>query len=253
MLKRISPCLDTVNGRVVKGVNFVDLADIGDPILIAMLYEQQGADEIVILDITATTEKRETMYALLTTAAKKLSIPITLGGGIRSITDFRMALNSGATKVSVNSAAVADPNLVSEASKEFGKQRVVVAIDSKKVGNNYHVFIKGGGEDTGLDLIGWVRKCEELGAGEILLTSIDGDGTQNGYDIAMTKAVTECAKIPVIASGGCGSIRDIIDVFRQTNCDAALVASLFHYGKATISEVKFEMERNDIPCRKLKD
>lgn len=243
--KRIIPCLDIMNGKVVKGVNFVDLVNIGDPVEIAKRYEAQCADEIVLLDITATHENRDTIYDLIKRAASGLSIPITVGGGIRTIDDFRKILACGADKVSINSAAVENPNLIAEASREFGKQCVVVAIDGK--GND--VYIKGGREKAELDLVSWAKRCEELGAGEILLTSMDGDGTQNGYDVEMTKKVTNAVNIPVIASGGCGKIDDIIDVFQQTNCDAALVASLFHYGMATINDVKMEMERNNIPCR----
>ncbi len=241
--KRIIPCLDTVNGRVVKGVNFVDLSDIGDPIEIAKKYEEQGADEIVLLDITATNEGRKSMYGLLERAAKELSVPVALGGGIRTLDDFRKAFACGASKVSVNSAAVKNPELIREASAEFGKERIVVAIDF----NGRDVYIKGGQEKTDLDLIEWAKKCEELGAGELLPTSIGGDGAQNGYDIAMTKAICDAVNIPVIASGGCGSIEDIIDVFKQTDCDAALVASLFHYGKATVGDVKAKMRKEGIP------
>ena len=247
--KRIIACLDTVNGRAVKGVNFIDLAYIGDTVEMAKRYEEQGADEIALLDITATNEQRESMYALLERAASELSVPITLGGGIRSVDDFRKALACGASKVSINSAAVANPELINAVSSEFGRQRVVIAIDGKKAEDGYHVYIKGGREDTGLSVTEWAKKCEALGAGEILLTSIDRDGARNGYDIEMTRAVCRAVGIPVIASGGCGKIDDIIDVFKQTGCDAALVASLFHYGKATVNDVKSAMERNDIPCR----
>ena len=250
--KRIIPCLDTVNGSVVKGVNFIDLAYIGGAVELAKRYEEQGADEIALLDITATNEQRESMYVLLERAARELSVPITLGGGIRSVGDFRKALACGAGKVSLNSAAVACPELISDISSEFGRQRLIIAIDGKQTENGFHVYIKGGREDAGLNVIDWAKKCEELGAGEILLTSMDRDGVQNGYDIEMTKAVCGAVGIPVIASGGCGKIGDIIDVFKQTGCDAALVASLFHYGKATVSDVKSAMERNDIPCRKSK-
>lgn len=243
--KRIIPCLDTVNGRVVKGVNFVDLADVGDAIEIAKKYEAQGADEIAFLDITATNEERESMFALLKRAAQELSIPITLGGGIRSMEDIRKALDAGAAKVSINSAAVANPELIREASETFGKEHLVVAIDGK----GRDVMIKGGKERAGLDIAEWAKKCEELGAGEILFTSMDGDGTQDGYDVPMTKAVCEAVTIPVIASGGCGSVEHIVKVFEQTGCDAALAASIFHYGKATVSEVKEALERNGISCK----
>jgi len=242
-----------MNGKVVKGVNFTNMADIGDPVEAAKRYEQQGADEVVFLDITATHERRETDCSMFERAARELSIPVAVGGGIRTIDDFRKILSCGADKVSINSAAVADPRLISEASAEFGKQCVIVAIDGKKVDEGYKVFVKGGRENTGLDLAEWAKTCEKLGAGEILLTSMDADGTQNGYDIEMTATVVRCVSIPVIASGGCGSIGDIIDVFGRTDCDAALAASLFHYGMATVNDVKLEMERNGIPCRELRD
>ena len=251
--KRIIPCLDIMNGKVVKGVNFVNLADVGDPVEIAQRYERQCADEIVFLDITATHEGRETNRELFERAARELSIPLTIGGGVRTTGDFRRILSSGVDKVSVSSGAVANPTLISEASAQFGKRRVIVAIDAKKADARYNVFVKGGRENTGLDLIDWAKKCENLGAGEILLTSMDADGTKNGYDIEMTAAVVSSVSIPVIASGGCGSIGDIIDVFKRTGCDAALVASLFHYGMATVNDVKLEMERNGIPCRISKD
>jgi cyclase len=226
------------------------MAEIGDPVEIAKRYEEQGADEIVLLDITATSENRETIYPLIERAAGKLRIPVTVGGGVRSIDDMRKILASGADKVSVNSAFVANPRLIDEAGAEFGKRRIVAAIDAKKVGEGFHVFVRGGRSDTGLDLLEWAKKCEE--AGEILLTSMDCDGVQNGYDIFMTKAVADNVSIPVIASGGCGKTGDIIDVFKKTGCDAALAASLFHYGKATVGDVKSQMERNDIPCGKLR-
>lgn len=250
--KRIIPCLDLMNGKVVKGINFVDLVDVGDPVEIAKRYEEQCADEVVFLDITATYENRDTIYALIERAASELSIPLTVGGGVRTVEDFRKILNCGADKVSVNSAAVFNPGLIHEAAREFGKQCVVVAIDAKKTGDSYIVYVKGGREKTEIDLVEWVKRCEGLGAGEILLTSMDADGTRDGYDTAMLNAVCKEVNIPVIASGGCGSIGDIIDVFNQTACDAALVASLFHYGMATVNDVKIEMERNGIPCRILR-
>jgi cyclase len=247
---KIIPCLDIKNGRVVKGVNFVGLNDVGDPVEIAKRYEQQGADEIVFLDITATYENRDTVFELISRAAKEMTVPVTVGGGIRSVDNFRRMLECGADKVSIGSAAVYNPELICEVSAIFGKRRVVIAVDAKKVENNYHVFIKGGREDTGIDLLEWAKKCEALGTGEILLTSMDADGVQTGYDIAMTKALVECVRIPVTASGGCGKIEDIIEVFEQTGCAAALAASLFHYGKATVGDVKAEMERRGIPCLK---
>lgn len=251
--KRIIPCLDIKNGKVVKGINFIGLKDLGDPIEFAKNYEEQCADEIVFLDITASYEERAIIKEVIERGARELSIPLTVGGGIRTIDDFREILKNGADKVSINSAAVKNPNLISEAADEFGSQCVVVAIDGKRVKNNkFNVFIKGGRENTGLDLIEWVKKCEELGAGEILLTSMDADGTKQGYDIEMTKAVVDSVNIPVIASGGCGKIADIVDVFNKTNCDAALVASLFHYNEATIEEVKEELEKNKISVRRTK-
>ena len=250
--KRIIPCLDIKNGKVVKGVNFVDLENVGNAIQFAKMYEKQCADEIVFLDITASFEEREIIKEIIESGAKELSIPLTVGGGIRTIDDFREILKSGADKVSINSAAVKNPLLISEASNEFGAQCVVVAIDGKRDNNgSFKVYIKGGRENTGLDLIKWVKKCEHLGAGEILLTSMDADGTKKGYDIEMTKAVVDNVNIPVIASGGCGSINDIIDVFEKTNCDAALVASLFHYNEATIEQVKIELEKSGISVRRV--
>jgi cyclase len=243
--KRIIPCLDIKGGKVVKGVNFVNLKDIGDPVEIAKEYERQGAGEIVFLDISATNEAREAIYPLLERAAGELTTAaIVFGGGIRSLEDFRKAFNCGASKASVNSAAVANPSLIREAANEFGGHRIVAAIDGK--GRN--VYIKGGNENTGLDICEWAKKCEELGAGEILLTSKDADGARDGYDIEMTKAVVDSVGIPVIASGGCGRVSDIIEVFRRTGCGAALAASLFHYGMASVGEVKTELERNGIKC-----
>ncbi len=251
--KRIIPCLDRKNNKVVKGVNFIELTDIGDPVEFAKMYEEQCADEIVFLDITASYEQRDIIKEIIKKGASKLSIPLTVGGGIRTIDDFREILKNGADKVSINSSAVKNPKLITEASKEFGAQCVVVAIDGKRDENgNFKVFIKGGRENTGLDLIEWAKKCEELGAGEILLTSMDADGTKKGYDIEMTKSVVDNVNIPVIASGGCGSIEDIVNVFKQTNCDAALVASLFHYNYATIEQVKIELEKNNISVRRIK-
>lgn len=250
--KRIIPCLDIKNGKVVKGINFEGLANIGDPVEYAKMYETQCADEIVFLDITASYEEREIIKDIIEKGANELRIPLTVGGGIRTLEDFRNILKSGADKVSINSAAVKNPNLIKEASKEFGSQCVVIAIDGKRdEQGNFKVYIKGGRENTGLDLVEWAKKCEELGAGEILLTSMDADGTKKGYDIQMTKEVVENVRIPVIASGGCGSVEDIVDVFGQTNCDAALVASLFHYKEATIDEAKEELAKNNISVRRI--
>ena len=251
LTKRIIPCSDIKNGKVVKGVNFVGLKDVGDPIELAKRYDQQCSDEVVFLDITASYEQRDIIKDLIERGAKELSIPLAVGGGIRTIDDFRMILASGADKVSVNSAAIANPDLIKEAADEFGVQCVVVAIDAKKrASGGYDVYVKGGRENTGIDLIEWVKKCQELGAGEILLTSMDADGTKAGYDIDMINAVCDVVDIPVIASGGCGSIQDIVDVFKKTNCDAALVASLFHFGEATVEQVRQELRKEGINVRR---
>jgi cyclase len=244
--KRIIAALDIAGGRVVKGVNFIGHDDIGDPVEIAKRYAEQGADEIIILDIMASYEGRGTTYALIERAARDLSVPVVIAGGIRSLDDFKKAFDCGASKVGVTSAAVADPGLIHEASASFGGKKIVAAIDAKRVGDCWRVFVKGGRENTGLELLEWVKKCESLGAGEILLNSMDGDGTRQGFDIAMTKAVTDAATLPVTASGGCGQVSHVIDVFKQTGCAAALVASLLHYGKATVSDIKREMELNGI-------
>ena len=251
LTKRIIPCLDIKNGKVVKGVNFVGLKDVGDPIDLAKRYDEQCADEVVFLDITASYEERDIIKDLIERGAKELTIPLAVGAGIRTLDDFRMILASGADKVSINSAAINNPNLIKEAANEFGVQCVVVAIDAKKRdGGGYDVYVKGGRENTGIDLIEWVTKCQELGAGEILLTSMDADGTKAGYDLEMINAVCDVVDIPVIASGGCGSIQDIVDVFEKTNCDAALVASLFHFGEATVEDVRKELRKHNINVRR---
>ena len=248
LTKRIIPCLDIKNGKVVKGVNFVGLKDVGDPIDLAKRYDEQCADEVVFLDITASYEERDIIKDLIERGAKELTIPLAVGGGIRTLDDFRMILASGADKVSINSAAINNPNLIKEAADEFGVQCVVVAIDAKKRdGGGYDVYVKGGRENIGIDLIEWVTKCQELGAGEILLTSMDADGTKAGYDLEMINAVCNVVDIPVIASG---SIQDIVDVFEKTNCDAALVASLFHFGEATVEDVRKELRKHNINVRR---
>ena len=250
-VKKIVPCLDTKDGKLVKGINFINLVDIGNPIEYAKMYEEQGADEIVFLDITATNEERDTRKELVKQGADAINVPITIGGGIKSIEDIRCILNCGASKVSINSAAVLNSELIKMASSEFGSQCIVVAIDSARdEAGNFKVFIKGGKENTGIDLIKWAKQCEKLGAGEILLTSKDADGTKAGYDIEMTKTVVDNVNIPVIASGGCGSIQDIVDVFKKTDCNAALAASIFHYKEATVDEVKLELEKNGISVRR---
>ncbi len=250
--KRIIPCLDIKDGKVVKGVNFVGLKEVGDPVELAKRYDLQCADEVVFLDITASYEDRGIIRDLIAKAASELSIPLAVGGGIRTIDDFRMILASGADKVSVNSAAIANPDLIKQASDEFGVQCVVIAIDAKKNDQGrYDVYVKGGRENTGLDLVEWVKKCESLGAGEVLLTSMDADGTRAGFDIDMLNAVCEVVNIPVIASGGCGSVQDIVDVFEKTNVDAALVASLFHFNEATVEDVRNELTKYNIHVRRV--
>jgi cyclase len=247
--KRIVPALDIKGGRVVKSVNFFEnLRDIGDPVEVAKRYEAQGARELVFLDITATLEGRGTLYALVAQTAAAVKIPLTVGGGVRTVDDCRKLFECGAARVFVNSGAVTNPALIREASREFGPEKIVAAIDGKPVNGEYMLFINGGYKNTGINLIDWCKTCERDGAGEILLTSMDGDGTQNGYDIPMMKAVVKSVGIPVVASGGAGEISHIVDVFQQTGCDAALVASLMHLGKATISQIREELERNGFTC-----
>ncbi|MCR3761711.1 imidazole glycerol phosphate synthase subunit HisF [Clostridium felsineum] len=251
LTKRIIPCLDVDMGRVVKGINFIDLKDVGDPVEIADFYNKEGADEIVFLDISATNEGRNTMIEVVRRTAEKVFIPLTVGGGIRNTDDFKNILRAGADKISINSAAISDPKLISLAAKKFGSQCVVVAVDARRNEENgsFNVFINGGRVDTGIDAIEWVKKCERLGAGEILLTSMDADGTKNGYDIALTRAVCDSVRIPVIASGGCGKLKDFSDVFNKTSADAALVASLFHYKEYTVRDVKSYLKENNISVR----
>ena len=246
--KRIVPALDMMGGKVVKSVNFINFSEIGDPLTIAKAYESQGADEIVFLDITATHEKHDTHFAFIKQAASELNIPVTAAGGIRGMEDIRKLFDCGAEKISITSAAVLNPDLIKRASDEFGSERIIVAVDCMRVDGRYKLFIKGGRENTGLDLVEYLKKFEALGAGEIMVNSMDGDGTQNGYDIEMTKTVMGNVNIPVIASGGCGEVKHIIEVFRQTDCAAALVASMLHYGKATIGDIKRELEKENIPC-----
>ena len=250
LAKRIIPCLDVRDGRVVKGVNFVNIRDAGDPVELAKYYSDQGADEIVFLDITATSDVRDTVADVVERTAAQVFVPLTVGGGIRTVEDFQRLLRAGADKISVNSAAVARPELISEAAERFGSQCVVLAADARARGDGtWEVVVAGGRKPTGMDLIEWVRKAESLGAGEILLTSMDADGTKAGFDLAMTKAVTEAVSIPVIASGGCGSLDHFAEVFEETNCDAALAASLFHFGELTVPQVKEYLRGQNIPVR----
>ena len=250
LAKRIIPCLDVRDGRVVKGVNFVNIRDAGDPVELAKYYSDQVADEIVFLDITATSDARDTVADVVERTAAQVFVPLTVGGGIRTLEDFRRLLRAGADKISVNSAAVARPELISEAAERFGSQCVVLAVDARSRGDGtWEVVVAGGRKPTGIDLIDWVKKGEALGAGEILLTSMDADGTKAGFDLAMTKAVTDAVSIPAIASGGCGSLAHFAEVFEETNCDAALAASLFHFGELTVPQVKDYLRERSIPVR----
>ena len=250
LAKRIIPCLDVRDGRVVKGVNFVNIRDAGDPVELARFYSDQGADEIVFLDITATHEARKTVADVVERTAEQVFVPLTVGGGIRTLDDFRELLRAGADKISVNSAAVARPELITEAAERFGSQCVVLAVDARSRGDGtWEVVVAGGRKPTGIDLLEWVKRGEILGAGEILLTSMDADGTKAGFDLPMTKAVTEAVGIPVIASGGCGSLSHFAEVFEETGCDAALAASLFHFGELTVPRVKDYLRARDIPVR----
>lgn len=249
--KRIIPCLDVTNGRVVKGVNFVNLKDAGDPVEIAKAYDKAGADELVFLDITASSDRRATVTDLVRAVAKEVFIPFTVGGGIRTVEDFKNVLREGADKISVNSAAIADPLLISQAADIFGSQCVVVAIDARRRSDNsgWNVYSHGGRVDTGLDALEWAEKVESLGAGEILLTSMDCDGTKNGYDIELTKAVSSLVKVPVIASGGAGNIDHFYDALTKGGAEAALAASLFHYKELEIEEVKRELKDRGLSMR----
>lgn len=249
LTKRIIPCLDVKNGKVVKGINFKGLKEVGNPPAMAVEYEKQGADEITFLDITASLETRQTMLDIVSETAKNLFVPLTVGGGIRSLNDMRDALNAGADKVSVNSAAVKDPSIISECAESFGRQCVVIAVDAKRVGDHWEVFTHGGTKSAGIDAIEWAKKAEGLGAGEILLTSMDTDGVKNGYDLDLTAAVADEVSIPVIASGGCGSVEHIYDVFSQTGASAALAASIFHYNEYTVGEVKQYLRDRGVEVR----
>ena len=238
--KRIIPCLDVNNGRVVKGVNFVDLKDAGDPVEIAKAYDKAGADELVFLDITASSDRRNTVVDMVRKVAETVFIPFTVGGGIRTVDDFRALLREGADKISINSSAIDTPNLISDAADKFGSQCVVVAIDAKKRadGGGWNIYKHGGRIDVGIDALEWAHKVEKLGAGEILLTSMDCDGTKAGYDLELTRAVAEAVNIPVIASGGAGNLEHFYDALTDGKADAALAASLFHYKELEIKEVK---------------
>ena len=250
--KRIIPCLDVNNGRVVKGVNFVSLKDAGDPVEIARAYDREGADELVFLDITASSDHRSTVVELVRRVAEQVFIPFTVGGGIRTVEDFRAVLREGADKVSVNSAAIMDPGLISMAADKFGSQCVVLAIDAKRreEGSGWTVYKNGGRIDMTMDAVEWAVKAVELGAGEILLTSMDADGTKAGYDISLTRTIADAVNVPVIASGGAGRLEDFRDAFAKGHAEAALAASLFHYKELSIPEVKDYLAGEGIPVRR---
>lgn len=251
LAKRIIPCLDVRDGKVVKGVNFVGIREVGDPVECAMEYDRQGADEICFLDITATYEGRRTMVDVVRKTAEHVFVPLTVGGGIRRVEDFREILRAGADKVSVNSAAVKNPELISQAAEIFGSQCVVAAIDAKRdEKGNFKVVVHGGRKDTGLDAVEWAKRCQELGAGEILLTSMDTDGCREGFDLELLRAVCSVVSIPVIASGGCGRLEHFSQVFEETGADAALAASLFHFRELTVQEVKEHLAEHEIPVRR---
>ncbi len=247
--KRIIPCLDIKDGATVKGINFEDLKNAGDPVELAKKYEMEGADELVFLDITATIENRKTFVDLVKEIAKELSIPFTVGGGISSVEDVRKLLEAGADKISINSSAVKNPGLISDLAKEFGSQCVVVAIDTRQVSDKDLVHIKGGREATGLSTVEWAQEAARLGAGEILLTSMDGDGTKNGFDLRITKLVSENISIPVIASGGAGKADDFVKVFNETKATGGLAASIFHFNEIGIQDLKQQLKTQKIEVR----
>ncbi|MDB5795101.1 MAG: hisF [Noviherbaspirillum sp.] len=250
LAKRLIPCLDVTAGRVVKGVNFVELRDAGDPVEIARRYDEQGADEITFLDITASSDERDLILHIIEAVASEVFIPLTVGGGVRAVEDVRRLLNAGADKVSINTSAVTNPQLVSDASQKYGSQCIVVAIDAKRSGDNqWQVFTHGGRKATGLDAVEWACKMEQMGAGEILLTSMDRDGTKVGFDLALTRAVSDAVGIPVIASGGVGGLQDLADGIKIGHADAVLAASIFHYGQHTVQEAKRFMAAQSIPVR----
>lgn len=251
LAKRIIPCLDIKNGRVVKGVNFVNLRDAGDAVESAIVYDKEGADELVFLDITATHEEREILANLVEEIAKNITIPFTVGGGIRTLEDIIYITRRGADKISINSAAVKNPKLISEGARHFGSQCIVVAIDARKNGDSWQVYVKGGRENTGLDVIEWAKEAERLGAGEILLTSMDKDGTKSGFDNELTAKVSHALKIPVIASGGAGTIEHLADGFTIGKADAVLAASIFHFREISIREAKSALLQKNIFVRTL--
>ena len=249
LAKRIIPCLDVTSGRVVKGVNFVELRDAGDPVEIARRYDEQGADELTFLDITASSDERDLLLQVIESVAAQVFIPLTVGGGVRKVEDVRRLLNAGADKVSINTSAVQNPQLVADASGRFGAQCIVVAIDAKLVGGHWEVFTHGGRRPTGLDVVEWARKMQRMGAGEILLTSMDRDGTREGFDIPLTRAVSDAVDVPVIASGGVGNLDHLADGVQKGGADAVLAASIFHFGEFTVRQAKQFMAARSIEVR----
>jgi cyclase len=247
--KRIIPCLDVNDGRVVKGVNFVELKDAGDPVEIAKRYNQEGADELIFLDITASSDNRGLLFDIVEKVAKQIFIPLTVGGGVRTCEDIRNLLNSGADKVGINTSAILNPELVSESTSRFGSQAIVVAIDAKKVDDHWEVFTHGGRNATGINAVIWAQKMAEMGAGELLLTSMDRDGTKKGFDNVLTKLISDLVEIPIIASGGVGNLQHLVDGVKDGGADAVLAASIFHYGEFTIQEAKQYMLDNNIEVR----
>lgn len=252
LTKRIIPCLDMTEGKVVKGIQFVNFRDAGDPVDLAKKYDEQGADELVFLDITATIENRDILLDVVTRTAKQVTIPFSVGGGIRTVEDMRTILRAGADKVSVNTGGFKNSQLISDCANEFGTQCVVLSLDAKKAGNTkWNVFINGGRTDTGISAIEWARKAVSLGAGEILLTSIDSDGTKKGFNVELTKRMSKAVSVPIIASGGAGKLDDFVEIFKKGNADAALAASLFHFGELTISQVKKYLKKNKVVIRDI--
>ncbi len=249
LTKRIIPCLDMTEGKVVKGIKFETFRDAGDPVKFAQEYDRQGADELVFLDITATFENRNILLEVVKKTAKEVTIPFSVGGGIRTVDDMQLILTAGADKVSVNTGGFINPNLISKCANAFGSQCVVLSLDAKRVGNDWNVFINGGREDTGMCVIDWAKKAVDLGAGEILLTSIDCDGTKKGFNILLTKLITNAVNVPIIASGGAGKLSDFSDILTTGGADAALAASLFHFGEFTIQDVKTYLRKKKIPIR----
>lgn len=250
LAKRIVPCLDMTQGKVVKGIQFVNFRDAGDPVKLAKKYSDEGADELVFLDITATVENRDILLDVVRRTAKVVTIPFSVGGGVRTVSDMRSILRAGGDKVSVNTGAFKNPKLISDCAKEFGSQCVVLSLDAKKVeSNRWNVFINGGRTDTGVSVVDWAKKATKLGAGEILLTSIDTDGTKKGFNVELTRRVSQAVSVPVIASGGAGKLEDFVEIFKKGKADAALAASLFHFGELTIKELKDYLRSKNIPIR----